>query len=115
MSQVAQMTSPVFGAESVVLGATPIKTTTTLRMRKRLFSPASAPAVFATPALTPPSTPISVTIATEQGTLVQYKVPETNPRGNTLGVLMSRTTATSSTVDVVWTDDGSKEAIVLPF
>ena len=101
----------MLGAASVVLGATPIKTTTTLRMRKRLFSPASAPAVFATPAPTPPSTPISVTIATEQGTLVQYKVPGANPRDTTLEVLLSRTTATSTTVDIVWTDDGSKETL----
>ena len=98
----------MFGATKMVLGVTPIKTTTTRKARRYLFTPTASTAAPATPAVPAPSTPVNVTVDTDAGTFVQLKVPGDDPHVNAVAILLQRTNPSSTTVDIVWVSDGAK-------
>ena len=93
-----------------VIGSTPIRTTSSRPLRRRLD--------YETPQRNTQQTPTEanvtdVTMATRQGTLVKHINDFDSDRSGKIGVITNATAGPDpTTLDVLWTDDGSTTAIL---
>lgn len=96
-------------SSSFILGRTPIKTTSTRKLRRALFpTPASVPTPAAN--INTQTTSDAVTPDTAPSTLIKYSDKEaTHPRCGAIAVVQKRTSDDTTTLDVLWTSDGSKD------